>query len=647
MLLNTGSVSNAAGGIISSYFFGIAASGAVSVDNSGTITASSTTIGIGAFLLDGGSLDNAASGTIDGQLDAVLIDGTTTAATVINQGSITATHRAGVDLFGAASYGSNAASGTITGYLGMLLRATGQVVNGGSIGGTRYGVDLVSIGTVINDAAARISATAGVLELAGGTVDNLGIIVGTGTSAKGVYQYAGGYLSNASTGTIDSEGSGVLFTKDAGTVMNLGNIASTDVGGGAGVWLRDGGTVTNASGADISAKFIGVQVGYVTTSVGGTVENAGSIVAVDGTVGAGVWLHGPGAISNASSGTIYGGLDGVVIYDQTTLINAGSIGGQQYAVHAAAGFADRLIVAPGAIFSGLVSGGNALTATIASVLELAAGSAAGTIAGFDSKYLGFREIAIDAGAAWSLGGTAAASQTVSFGGPDTTLTLANPGSMAGEIIGFSAHDTIVLAGVTGVSAATLNVANQLTVAGPDLTFQFDPKQTFAGTDFGFVQVGDHTDLTVPCFAEGTHIGTPSGEAAVEQLRVGDRVLTRRGERLAVAWLGHRRTDCRRHPRPWEVWPVRVRASAFGAGMPHRDLLLSPDHAICIDNVLIPIRYLINDATILQERVDSVTYWHVELDRHEVLLAEGMPCESYLDTGNRGAQGCSTLAYDLN
>jgi hypothetical protein len=104
----------------------------------------------------------------------------------------------------------------------------------------------------------------------------------------------------------------------------------------------------------------------------------------------------------------------------------------------------------------------------------------------------------------------------------------------------------------------------------------------------------------------------------------------------VLWLGHRTVDCSRHPRPWDVMPVRVAAHAFGANQPSADLLLSPDHSVFIDGVLIPIRYLLNGATIVQETVEQVTYWHVELDHHDVLLAEGLTCESYLDTGNRGA-----------
>ena len=83
-------------------------------------------------------------------------------------------------------------------------------------------------------------------------------------------------------------------------------------------------------------------------------------------------------------------------------------------------------------------------------------------------------------------------------------------------------------------------------------------------------------------------------------------------------------------------PVRVLAGAFGDGLPRRDLCLSPDHAVHVDGVLIPIRNLINETTISQEPAGRITYWHVELDQHDIILAEGLPAESYLDTGNRSA-----------
>jgi acetyl/propionyl-CoA carboxylase alpha subunit len=79
----------------------------------------------------------------------------------------------------------------------------------------------------------------------------------------------------------------------------------------------------------------------------------------------------------------------------------------------------------------------------------------------------------------------------------------------------------------------------------------------------------------------------------------------------------------------------VAAGAFGPGRPERDLFLSPDHALFLEGVLIPVKHLIDGAAIVQVAREDVTYYHVELPRHAVLLAEGLAAESYLDAGDRG------------
>jgi hypothetical protein len=144
-------------------------------------------------------------------------------------------------------------------------------------------------------------------------------------------------------------------------------------------------------------------------------------------------------------------------------------------------------------------------------------------------------------------------------------------------------------------------------------------------------------LTVPCFAAGTLIRTPRGDVAVEALAIGDEVCTLlRAATARVIWVGHRSMDCRGHARPHDVQPVRIAAGAVADGVPQRDLVLSPDHSIYLDGVLIPVRYLLNGATIVQLEVARIIYFHIELDRHNLLLAEGLAAETYLDTGNRAA-----------
>lgn len=142
-----------------------------------------------------------------------------------------------------------------------------------------------------------------------------------------------------------------------------------------------------------------------------------------------------------------------------------------------------------------------------------------------------------------------------------------------------------------------------------------------------------------CFARGTRIAAPGGMRRVESLREGEFVLALEGGEphpRRVRWIGHRRLDLTRHSRPELAAPIRFRAGALGDGLPTRDLLVSPDHAMLLDGRLVPAKLLLNGMTILQERhLPVVAYYHVELEEHAILLAEGVPTESYLDTGNRG------------
>jgi hypothetical protein len=162
--------------------------------------------------------------------------------------------------------------------------------------------------------------------------------------------------------------------------------------------------------------------------------------------------------------------------------------------------------------------------------------------------------------------------------------------------------------------------------------------TYSLSDFT-PTVTNGADITVTtdalaCFAAGTRIATPDGMVAVEHLRAGDRVLTSAGGVRPVTWTGSRAIDCAAHAEPDKVRPVRVRADAITPGVPARDVLLSPDHALFVDGLLIPVRLLLNGRTIaVAHEVRHVTYHHVRLDSHDVILADGLPAESFLDVGH--------------
>jgi hypothetical protein len=238
------------------------------------------------------------------------------------------------------------------------------------------------------------------------------------------------------------------------------------------------------------------------------------------------------------------------------------------------------------------------------------------------------------------------SLTITFTGTDATLALDEPTGGAGAqygataLVGLGAGDVLELPG-TKVESLTIGATSLMVTTDvgtydlSNITWALEPTGYTAAVDTTTDLVAITFTGTLPCFVRGTRILTETGEVAVEALAEGDRVVLADGGSLPVIWIGHRRVDCARHPDPRLVWPVRISAGAFGAGMPHRDLFLSPDHAVYANGVLIPVKYLINDASIAQIRVDSVTYFHVELPRHEALLVEGLPAESYLDTGNRG------------
>lgn len=173
-------------------------------------------------------------------------------------------------------------------------------------------------------------------------------------------------------------------------------------------------------------------------------------------------------------------------------------------------------------------------------------------------------------------------------------------------------------------------------AGATLTvsYTYVPRGSF-GSVFVLNDTGQSA-VSLACFVTGTRIATPSGPVAVEDLAVGGTVITQSGRAAPISWIGHRTVACVHHVDPRVASPIRVRAGAFAARLPERDLLLSPEHAIAIGGVLIPVGLLVNGSSIVRTMPDRVTYWHVELDRHDVLLAEGLPVESFLDTGNRSA-----------
>jgi Ca2+-binding RTX toxin-like protein len=162
-----------------------------------------------------------------------------------------------------------------------------------------------------------------------------------------------------------------------------------------------------------------------------------------------------------------------------------------------------------------------------------------------------------------------------------------------------------------------------------------------GTDLLYgIEALQFADAVDPiCFLPGTLIATPAGEVPVESLRPGDAVLTAGGGTAPVRWLG-RQTISTRFADPLRVNPIRIRAGALAEGVPSRDLLLSPCHAVLLGDILVQAGALVNGTSILRDPPPAVTftYWHVELDGHALVMANATPAESFIDNADR-------LAFD--
>jgi hypothetical protein len=145
---------------------------------------------------------------------------------------------------------------------------------------------------------------------------------------------------------------------------------------------------------------------------------------------------------------------------------------------------------------------------------------------------------------------------------------------------------------------------------------------------------------VPCFTPGTAIATPRGEILVEDLIVGDKIITRDNGIQEIRWIGAKRMDARVFANNPHLQPVLVQKGSLGFGLPERDMLVSPNHRMLVNNdrvalyfeeneVLVAAKHLVNPTEGVQPiHSMGTTYIHFMFDRHEVVLANGAWTESF-------------------
>ncbi len=511
--------------------------------------------------------------------------------------------------------------GKFTGGSGtILVSGTGTAGNGAllSMGAASNGIGIGKAGT-----ATLIVENSGTVSLAGG---GIGIGQTAGGSGTLIVSGTGALLSlgTATNGIGVGQGSQGLFE-----ILNGGTAAINSVGSGIGLGQTPGATgtlIVSGAGALLAMSTLGAGL-----NIGGNAFGPGGGAAL-------VSVTGGGSIAGAPRLAVWAG--STLAVDSISGVDVGGSG--TFVAGAVAIDSGYSLIGAGLVQAAVVDNGELAVSNTVTL-----GNSNGGTLEVTGAVSGTGILVMESGATLRLDGALGLGPTVDFtsGGAPETLILEQSGtSVSNPILNFGnldrielgnfstinsatyANHTITVTGTVGGSAGSVLLTDVTLAAGAGTTNLLTGSD--GGTGAQFVELA--------CFAAGTWLAAPGGWRLVEALRAGDLVCTADGAARPVRWVGFRTIDLTRHPDPRRAQPIRILADAFADAVPSRDLVLSPDHAVFDRGRLVPIRLLVNDATILREtRRRKVTYYHVELDSHDLLLAEGLAAESYLDTGNRG------------
>ena len=500
------------------------------------------------------------------------------------------------------------------------------------------------------------------------TVQGIGALLDTGGGPLIVGQRSNGFLTVGNGGTVLVGNGGTVAAFGWG--LGIGNRAGT-VGASSGLVNVNGG----GSIFDTGDLMIGRDAAGTLNLTGGNVHATGDLqmggvhITQNGTVVITTpnLLHGAGP-----GGTLLVSGGGALTIDGTAanLWQGSTIqlnGGSQIVIGSGtSGVSGELVVAPGATLQGagvitVTSGDSTLrnfgTVIAGGLLNNGVAGQSGVTLEINAVLAGSGVFALSPNSTLQLDNGNPITARIDFGtthaGPEFIRVMA-PLAFHGTIDNFygpnPSNDRVDLVGAGFVSPLSLTYSpNPHPTTGGGIAIVTNlGTTTFTVTGyhpngFGSSVDGANTGTVIfpndvaPCFVAGTRLLTATGERPVETIRPGDLLPTALGHRLRrVVWAGHTTIDLDRHPDPIKAAPVRIAAHAFGPDQPHRDLVVSPDHAIWTGEALIPAYLLANGRSIAREPAQGrVTYLHIELDGHDLILAEGLASESYLDTGNRG------------
>ena len=595
---------------------------------------------------------NAFSGGVLSAASGAIISG----GNVATGASITA--NSGTLLEGAinVSSGSTVTNGTLTGSGAALSAYTGSIVSSVSVGSSArlyLGAGATGSANKVNGGTLEIasganpinngfgSGTGGTILIDNGVtwsnnnVGSLGVTSGNTLVIQSGATISGTPLSAGGT-TIISSGATLLGTQ---TVISGANLYINTVNSGATVNVRDGAVVSGlsavASAGVLSAtsSFIyGSSLSNSGTIYGGTLSGSAAVLSGYGqsitsgvNVGSGARLY-LGAGATGSANKVNGGTLEIASGASISANGFGSGTGGTIIIDSGVTWSNNNVASYG-VTSGntlVIKSGATVSGTVISAGGTTVVSSGGILAGTQT---------VSSGGTLVLNSTAG-SGAVLLSGDGAKLVISGTTMPTNTISGWSPADTIDLASIPQASVTSV------TTTSTGITF-YTKGGTYSlnvpgASSYGYTLSSDSNGGLVysTCFAEGTALTTPDGEAAVETLVPGTLVMTPKGA-MPVKWLGHRSITVSSQPVPEENWLVRIREGALADNVPSRDLLVTQEHCMVFEGKLVPARMLVNGASILIDRtINSYTYYHVELESHEAVWAENALTESYLDTGNR-------------
>jgi T5SS/PEP-CTERM-associated repeat protein len=511
------------------------------------------------------------------------------------------------------------APGTFAVRAGATATAGNGAVIAGSASGSGSGVTVSGAGSRLEIAGSLAVGIAGFGAMSldsGATVVAGSLATGESAAAVGQISAIGDKSRLAITGdaTVAGDGTGVLSVLN-GATFSAANLTIGATGNSSGA------LVVSGSGSEINlagAINIGTALGTGDLTIGRGAAVHASVVNLQGEVVLEGGLLDPtvSVINQAQTASGFGTLVADDIVDEGVIQAGGSTPSQ------------KLLIVQGTVLGGgtLSKNGTTLPSSPAGILQISPG---GTMELTGAVLNGGSQDALTPNGTYTINNSVI---DVTFADSTGVLLLDDIAGFAGTVTASRPGDSFVIAGgtlsnVSVISGSTLAFSD----SGPNAGAGGIDRIIFGGVvDAANFAVRNGNTMQIACFAAGTRIDGIAGPVRVEDLSAGDLVRSHGGETRAIVWIDCTTIDCRRHPNPESVWPVCVSAGALGKGMPRRDLYLSPDHAVLVGDVLIPARLLIDGARIAQKERDTVSYFHVELKRHDIILAEGLPVESYLE-----------------